>query len=127
MATRISGIRTIGVPVVDQDKALEFYVGTLGLEKRLDVVMGPAMRWIEVGPVGAEITVALFKAHDGAPAGVETGIRFITSDADADNAELRSLGVDAGDVLRWPGVPPMFTFRDPDGNGFELVEAGLGS
>jgi lactoylglutathione lyase len=127
MATRISGIRTIGVPVVDQDKALEFYVGTLGLEKRLDVVMGPDMRWIEVGPVGAEITVALFKAHDGAPAGVETGIRFITSDADADNAELRSLGVDAGDVLRWPGVPPMFTFRDPDGNGFELVEAGLGS
>jgi len=25
-------------------------------------------------------------------------------------------------VLRWPGVPPMFAFRDPDGNGMEIVE-----
>jgi catechol 2,3-dioxygenase-like lactoylglutathione lyase family enzyme len=26
-------------------------------------------------------------------------------------------------VLRWPGVPPMFAFRDPDGNGLEIIEA----
>jgi lactoylglutathione lyase len=26
-------------------------------------------------------------------------------------------------VLRWPGVPPMFAFRDQDGNGLEIVEA----
>jgi catechol 2,3-dioxygenase-like lactoylglutathione lyase family enzyme len=39
---------------------------------------------------------------------VETGIRFTAADAD--------------DVLRWPGVPPMFAFRDPDGNGMEIVE-----
>jgi lactoylglutathione lyase len=25
-------------------------------------------------------------------------------------------------VLRWPGVPPMFAFRDQDGNGMEIVE-----
>jgi hypothetical protein len=25
-------------------------------------------------------------------------------------------------VLRWEGVPPMFAFRDQDGNGLELVE-----
>jgi len=25
-------------------------------------------------------------------------------------------------VLRWPGVPPMFAFRDADGNGMEIVE-----
>ena len=25
--------------------------------------------------------------------------------------------------LRWPGVPPMFAFRDQDGNGLEIVEA----
>jgi len=31
-------------------------------------------------------------------------------------------GVSADDVLRWPGVPPMFAFRDPDGNGLELIE-----
>ncbi len=25
-------------------------------------------------------------------------------------------------LLRWPGVPPMFAFRDQDGNGLEIVE-----
>jgi catechol 2,3-dioxygenase-like lactoylglutathione lyase family enzyme len=54
---------------------------------------------------------------------VETGIRLTSRDVDADHKALRSAGVDAGDVLRWPGVPPMFAFRDPDGNGLEIIEA----
>ena len=36
----ITGIHTIGVPVSDQDKALAFYTGTLGLRVRMDVPMG---------------------------------------------------------------------------------------
>jgi hypothetical protein len=38
------------------------------------------------------------------------------------HAAMRASGVDADDVLRWPGVPPMFAFRDQDGNGMEIVE-----
>jgi hypothetical protein len=34
---------------------------------------------------------------------------------------MRERGVDTGDLLRWPGVPPMFEFKDPDGNKFEIV------
>jgi hypothetical protein len=26
------------------------------------------------------------------------------------------------EVLRWAGAPPMFAFRDQDGNGMEIVE-----
>jgi lactoylglutathione lyase len=26
------------------------------------------------------------------------------------------------ELLRWEGVPPMFAFRDPDGNGLEITE-----
>jgi hypothetical protein len=48
----------------------------------------------------------------------------MTADADADHAHLRASGVDADDVLRWPGVPAMFAFRDQDGNGMEIVEVG---
>ena len=118
----ITDIRTVGIPVVDQEKALAFYVDTLGFDKRLDVPMGDGMRWIEVAPPAAAITIALIRAHDGVPAGVETGIRFITSNADASRADLIAHGVDADDVLRWPGVPPMFAFRDQDGNGLEIVE-----
>jgi catechol 2,3-dioxygenase-like lactoylglutathione lyase family enzyme len=119
----ITGVRTVGVPVTDQDRALAFYVGTLGLETRLDVPTGGGDRWVEVVPPGTSVSIALERAHEGRPAGVETGLRLTTPDADAAHTALRSRGVDADDVLRWPGVPPMFAFRDQDGNGLEIVEA----
>jgi catechol 2,3-dioxygenase-like lactoylglutathione lyase family enzyme len=119
---KITGVRTVGVPVTDQDRALDFYVGTLGLEKRLDADTGGGRRWIEVAPAGAATSIALVRAREGLPAGVETGIRFVSPDADAVHAGLRASGVDAGEVLRWEGVPPMFAFRDLDGNGMEIVE-----
>jgi lactoylglutathione lyase len=62
-------------------------------------------RWIEVAPGGSAITIALVAAHEGVPAGVETGIRFTAAGADAVHAAMRASGVDADDVLRWPGVP----------------------
>jgi lactoylglutathione lyase len=49
-------------------------------------------------------------------------VRFTSGDVEADHAALQSGGVDVDEVLRWEGVPPMFAFRDPDGNGLELVE-----
>ena len=120
--TSISGVLTVGVPVVDQDRALAFYVDTLGFEKRLDVALGTGMRWIEVAPPEAAITIALVQSSDGVPAGVETGIRLATGDAVGTHADLQARGVDLDEVLRWPGVPPMFAFRDQDGNGLKIVE-----
>jgi lactoylglutathione lyase len=123
MKTQITDVGVVGIPVGDQDRALEFYVGTLGFETRLDVPMPGGGRWIMVAPAGATTMIALVAASDRVPAGGETGIRFTTADADADWAYLRASGVDADDVLRWPGVPAMFAVRDQDGNGFEIVEA----
>jgi catechol 2,3-dioxygenase-like lactoylglutathione lyase family enzyme len=118
----INGVRTVGVPVGDQDRALEFYVGTFGFETLLDVSVGRDTRWIEVAPHGTTLSIALVRSHEGLPAGVETGIRFTTGDADAIHATLQSSGVDTDEVLRWEGVPAMFAFRDQDGNGLEIVE-----
>jgi len=120
----ISEVRTVGVPVADQDRALSFYVDTLGFDKRLDAPAGPGRRWIEVAPPGAATTIALVLAHDGLTAGVETGIRLTTPSADTLHAELVARAVDVDEVLRWEGVPPMFAFRDQDGNGLEIVEQG---
>jgi catechol 2,3-dioxygenase-like lactoylglutathione lyase family enzyme len=122
MTGKITDVRTVGIPVSDQDRAVDFYVGTLGFEKRLDVDMGGGRRWIEVAPAGAAVSIALVHAHEGLPCGVETGIRFISPDADGLQASMRASGVDADEVLRWDGVPPMFAFRDRDGNGMEIVE-----
>jgi hypothetical protein len=108
--------------VVSRAEWLEARTALLAEEKRLDVPLGDGKRWIEVAPAGAPATIALVRSGEGLPAGVETGVRFMTEDADGDHAALRSRGVDADDVLRWPGVPPMFAFRDQDGNGLKIVE-----
>jgi catechol 2,3-dioxygenase-like lactoylglutathione lyase family enzyme len=122
MTTTIADVRTIGITVADQDDAVAFYVTTLGFEKRLDAQIGPTMRWIEVAPRGATTSLAL-QAGDGASAvGVDTGIRFTVPDARAEHAAMRTRGVDIGDMLHWDGVPPMYTFTDPDGNRFYVVE-----
>jgi lactoylglutathione lyase len=122
--TPITDVRTIGVPVTDQDKAVEFYLDKLGFEKRVDAPVPQfGGRWIEVAPPGATITIALVPTRGGMPAGVETGIRFTTVDAAAVHEDLQARGVGVGELLRWPGVPAMFAVHDQDGNGLEIVEA----
>jgi catechol 2,3-dioxygenase-like lactoylglutathione lyase family enzyme len=61
--THITGVRTFGIPVRDQTRALEFYVDTLGLEKRVDMMFGQE-RWIEVAPPGSPTTLALVRGPD---------------------------------------------------------------
>jgi catechol 2,3-dioxygenase-like lactoylglutathione lyase family enzyme len=120
--TSISKIRTISIPVTDQDRSLAFYTDVLGFEKTLDAPFGPGQRWIEVSPPGGGSTVAIPPLGD-ATAGIDTGIRFETDDAAADHQALTAAGADVdAEILRFPGVPPMFTFRDPDGNRIYVVE-----
>jgi catechol 2,3-dioxygenase-like lactoylglutathione lyase family enzyme len=118
--TRITKVGTVVLPVDDQDEALELFVGTLGFETRLDAEFAPGQRWIEVAPPGAETSIALVSQE--ASQGVE--ISFATDDAAADHAAVLAAGIEADAELidMGEGVPPMFTFRDPDGNRFRMVE-----
>jgi catechol 2,3-dioxygenase-like lactoylglutathione lyase family enzyme len=120
---RIKGVRTVGIPVSDQDRALEFYVETLGFDTLMDAPLERfGGRWIEVSPPQPAVTIALVPANDGAPTGVNTGIRFTTDDASALHAQLHHDGVDVDELLRWEGIPAMFHFRDPDGNVLYVSE-----
>jgi len=121
-ATTITDVRTIGINVTNQDEALAFYVDKLGFEKRLDASISPTMRWLEVAAAGASTSIALNAAEDTADVGTDTGVRFTVPDAAAEHAAMRDRGIAVGDLLRWEGVPPMFTFDDPDGNRFYIVE-----
>ncbi len=120
--TQITQVGTVIIPVADQDRALEFYLGTLGFEKRLDAPFGQGGRWVEVAPPGAETTIALVVTRDGEPSGIE--VSLTTRDAEADHTELRTRGFEADEALLRFGddVPPMFTFRDPDGNRYRMVQ-----
>ena len=121
----ITRVGRVCVTVADTDRALDFYVGTLGFEKVVDVPMGPDVRWVEVSVSGAETTIALAPPPQGQEAGrSETGICLDTSDVDAAHAALKGSGADVDDeVSRYGGpVPPMFWLRDPDGNSLIVVQ-----
>ena len=121
----ISKVGRVCVTVADTDRALDFYAGTLGFEKVVDLPLGPDMRWVEVSVSGAETTIALAPPPQGRQAGEsETGICLDTSDVDGAHAALKEAGADVDDeVSRYGGpVPPMFWLRDPDGNSLIVVE-----
>lgn len=119
--TRVTRVGTVVMPVNDQGRALEFYVGTLGFEIRMDAPFGGGGRWIEVAPPGAATTIALVQ-RSGDQDTIE--VSLATQDAQQDHADMLARGVDADAELIRMGdyVPPMFTFRDPDAHRFRVVE-----
>ena len=123
-ATTIGQVATVMVPVADQDRAIEFYVGKLGFEKRADAPFGDGNRWVEVAPAGGATTIALVLPREGEATGIEARIALDSADVDADHASLRERGVDVDpEVMRMGGpVPPMFFFRDADGNRLLIVQ-----
>jgi catechol 2,3-dioxygenase-like lactoylglutathione lyase family enzyme len=124
--THVYEVGVVIVPVSDQDKALEFYTEKLGFETRADVPFGDGNRWLEVAPKGAPTRIALMPPREGdeSSVGRETGIAFGTEDAEGDHEQLRSSGVDVDEEVQRMGgpVPPMFWFRDQDGNSLLIVE-----
>ncbi|MEP6641574.1 MAG: VOC family protein [Gaiellales bacterium] len=125
-ATGIAGISLVIIPSTDQDRSIEFYVDSLGFEKRTDVAFGDDYRWVEVYPPSGTTGIALAPPRPGDATAVQTGITLTTDDVDATHAELRSRGVDVDEEVSRMGdpVPPMFWFRDPDGNSLLVVRAG---
>jgi catechol 2,3-dioxygenase-like lactoylglutathione lyase family enzyme len=122
--TTVTQVGTVMVPVADQDRAIEFYTEKLGFELRSNTPFGNGDRWVEVAPAGAATTVALVLPMEGQEVGVESRIAFASNDVDADHAALREAGVDVDpEVMRMGDpVPPMFFFRDVDGNRLLLVQ-----
>jgi catechol 2,3-dioxygenase-like lactoylglutathione lyase family enzyme len=121
----LTQVGRVCVTVADTDRAIEFYVDTLGFEKVVDTPIGPGMRWVEVALPGTATTIALAPPPQGQDAGgSQTGICLDTTNVDGDHAALKAAGVDVDDeVTRYGGpVPPMFWLRDPDRNSLIVVQ-----
>lgn len=119
--THLTGVRAVSIPVSDQDAALRFYTDALGFTLVRDIPTPNGGRWIELAPGGDSTVVTLEPATAEVTRGA-IGIRFSADDAEATHAALTAARVDVDEIMRWPGVPAMFAFRDPDGNAFSVTE-----
>ena len=123
-AAAVDRLATVMVPVSDQDAGIAFYRDRLGFELRADIPMGRGERWVEVAPPGGETTVALVRPREGEAVGINTRLALGTTDIDGDHSALLAGGVDVDEAVMRMGdpVPPMFFFRDLDGNSLLLVQ-----
>jgi catechol 2,3-dioxygenase-like lactoylglutathione lyase family enzyme len=126
---KLSYVRLSSIYVLDQDAALDFYVGTLGLEVVADVDLG-FMRWLSVRVPGDNRQIMLElpgpPAHDPATAdtarqlvakGAGGGwLAFQVTDVDAAHAELVAKGVEITDPPTDRDYGRDFGARDPFGN-----------
>jgi predicted enzyme related to lactoylglutathione lyase len=113
-------IQTIGVQVSDQDKAVDFYVNTLGFEKTSDSPMDEDARWIVVTPPKGQTGIVLSKGFGPDQQGGFTGYIFNTDDIEATCETLKARGVHFPVPLRVEPWGKWAQFTDPDGNEFGI-------
>ena len=129
----ITYIHSTTIIVSDQERALDFYVNTLGWEKRIDQVMGDGYRFLTVAPPGGQAELVLGPADvlgkepgEGITAGRgmenASGISFAVEDVSGTYQTLLERGV------RFSGPPEQMPWGDratwlidPDGNRFFIT------
>ncbi len=119
----LHALATVAIPVSDQDAARRLFE-QLGFTTAVDADLGGGFRWIDLTPPGGGTRLSLVAAGDQLPAGIDTGIRFVTPDARAAHATLTGLGLDVGELLDWETAPLMFSFCDLDGNRLYVTQSG---
>lgn len=120
--TMTTRVLSVSVPVADQDAALKFYTEVLGCALRTDVEVWPGARLVEVAPPGSSVSLVLLPPDSQIPIAVRLG----TPDAQQALDRIRAAGVTLHnpELVRLEGIPAMFSFADPDGNGLVYLEDG---
>ena len=117
----IKGIKFVGVPVRDQDRALEFYTTKLGFSVATDQPFNDTQRWIELKIPGADTGVVLFTPEGHADRiGTFHSISFWTSNVQRTYEELSARGVEFVGPPATADWGSSAIFKDSEGNQFVL-------
>jgi catechol 2,3-dioxygenase-like lactoylglutathione lyase family enzyme len=113
-------VLSVSVPVADQDEAIRFYTQVLGCELTLDAELWPGARLVEVVPPGSSVALVLLPPDSPIPVAVRLG----TPDAQDAMDVVRAAGVTVHnqELVLMDGIPPMFSFTDPDGNRLVFIQ-----
>ena len=129
----ITSVGIVSLLVKNQDEALDFYVNTLGFEKRTDQQMGPNYRWVTISPRGGstEISLAAADTPDKAALVGKQHKEYVvmvlfTDDCRRDFAELSAKGVKFNGEIRDEPWGLEVVFEDLYGNQIDLVQPRAG-
>ena len=114
-------VELIRVPVSDADRALRFYVDTVGFTLDVDQRVDEKIRFIQVTPPGSACSIMLDSFTGVMPPGSQRGIQAVVADVDAAREHLISRGVEVTEVDDMPWGRFAF-FTDPDGNAWTLQQ-----
>jgi catechol 2,3-dioxygenase-like lactoylglutathione lyase family enzyme len=119
-------LELIQVPVSDVDRAKAFYTEQAGFNADHDHQVSDEMRFVQLTPPGSACSIAIGSGlgADVEPGSVQ-GLQLVVGDIEAAHAELAGRGVEVSDVQDFPWGRFVF-FRDPDGNGWAVQQAGSG-
>lgn len=117
-------LELVPIPVSNVDRAIVFYVDTLGFHKDHDVRPADGVRIVQVTPDGSGCSIGFgtgLDVYEGEP-GSARGLHLVVEDIVEARAELVRRGVDVGEIHDFGGGVRGANFADPDGNTFELQE-----
>ena len=124
----ITGVRSVGIFVRDQDRAKQFFTERLGFDLVQDSPMGEgenAPRWIEIAPKERNVLLVLFTPEGQEErVGTFSNVIFHAEDIQATHQELSAKGVEFPEPPRKEFWGWWATFKDPDGNTYGLGERG---
>ncbi len=123
----INKIGKITLYVNNQEEAKKFWTEKLNFVVKFEQPMGPAMKWLEVGPSEDEFTTFVLYEKDlmiaqNPSANVEhPSVILSTTDIEEAHVNIKEKGVEVGQLMTMP-YGKMFSFKDQDGNEYLLRE-----
>ena len=125
-------LATVALLVPDYDRALAFYVGTLGFGLVEDTDLGGGKRWVVVrpdpdSPTGSDLLLARAQGDEQAAAignqgGGRVWLFLETDDLARDHAAMLAKGVVFEEAPRQEPYGTVAVWRDPFGNRWDLIE-----
>lgn len=123
----VTNLELVSVPVSDQDRAKQFYVGKLGFSELLDRQFGEGMRWVMLRPPGSQTNITLVTWFETMPPGSLKGSVLGCDDLEETLAGLEGRGVTfAEDDIQSAPWGRWKTCEDPDGNTWIIQESSPG-
>jgi catechol 2,3-dioxygenase-like lactoylglutathione lyase family enzyme len=126
-------LEVVTVPVSDIDRAKAFYE-SLGWKLDIDIEPGEGVRIVQFTPPGSGCSISFGKGITPAEPGSFQGSELAVFDIDAAREDLIGRGIDVSELYHLDGGPvpgpdpdrqsyrTFASFKDPDGNTWQLQE-----